>query len=128
MSVNIALALTNNLTAAGLPVSGVRIGANENKATWVVEWALPPTQAQQTQAADIITAFDPTSPATLDAERTALARASSRQKDKLADIAWAIRRVNVTAWGLLTNAQQRTSVLNEADDWRDMRVWIERNW
>lgn len=58
---------------------------------------------------------------------TTAATASSRQKDTLADIAWAIRFSNVLVWDAKTTAQKKAQVLAEADIWRDLRVFIEKN-
>lgn len=64
---------------------------------------------------------------TITARQTAAAQVTSRQKDILATIAWAVRRSNVTAWNALTLAQKKSTVLAEADNWRDLRVFIEQN-
>jgi len=58
---------------------------------------------------------------------TAAAAVTSRQKDVLATIAWGVRGKNVAAWNALTLAQKKSTVLAEADTWRDLRVWIEQN-
>lgn len=65
--------------------------------------------------------------ATLTAQQTDRATATSRQKDILATIAWAVRAKNVAAWNAQTLAQKKSTVLAEADNWRDIRVFIEQN-
>jgi hypothetical protein len=58
---------------------------------------------------------------------TEAAQVTSRQRDILATIAWGIRGRNVAAWNALTLAQKKSTVLAEADTWRDLRVWIDQN-
>ena len=61
-----------------------------------------------------------------DADQIVAATAASRHKDTLATIAWVIRARDVPAWTALTLAQKRAAVLAAADDWRDLRIVIER--
>ena len=51
---------------------------------------------------------------------------SSRDPQRLASIAWALRLKDPQAWGALSLDQKKAAVLAEADRWRDMRVWIEK--
>ena len=53
------------LVTAGVPVVDVSVGHPDNKATWVVTFAPEATQAQRDQAAALIAAYTPPTPATL---------------------------------------------------------------
>lgn len=68
-------------------------------------------------------------PAEIDADAQArlltLATTTSRQKDILSTIALAIRLRNVAAWNALPPPQKIATVLAEADNWRDIRAFIE---
>lgn len=119
--------LHDTLTGAGLPVASVSVASPDDKATWRVTYTQILSAEQDTQAAALIAAFDPESAATINAANLAMATASSRQKDTLAMIAWALRRSNVTAWNGLSLAGKKAAVLAEADNWRDLRVFIEQN-
>lgn len=55
------------------------------------------------------------------------ATVSSREKDVLATVAFVVRASNVSAWNAMTVAQKKTATLAQADNWRDIRVWIEKN-
>ena len=46
------------LTAAGIPVSGISIGRNDDRSTWRVDFAPEATDEQKAQAAQIVAAFD----------------------------------------------------------------------
>lgn len=46
------------LTAAGIPVSGISIGRKDDKATWRIDFAPEATDEQKAQAAQIVAAFD----------------------------------------------------------------------
>lgn len=61
-----------------------------------------------------------------DADLDTLAQRTSRQKDILAMVAFIVRQSNVTAWNAMTLAQKRAAVLSGADVWRDIRVFIEK--
>lgn len=124
---NIGERLHATLAADGFPVASVSIGSPDDKATWRVAYTQVLSAGQKTAAAAIVAAFDPSSAATIDAANLANATASSRQKDTLTTITWALRRSNIVAWNALTPAQQKAAVLAEADNWRDLRVFIERN-
>ena len=52
------LTLHTQLTAAGIPVSGISIGRKDDKATWRVDFAPEATDEQKAQAAQIVAAFD----------------------------------------------------------------------
>ena len=59
-------------------------------------------------------------------EVTQRARRNSRQKDVLAMCALIVRRSNPVAWAAMTPAQKRVAILAAADDFRDMRVLVEK--
>lgn len=62
-----------------------------------------------------------------DAALTERSEATSRQKDILATCALIVRARNITGWNGMTLAQKKTATLAEADVWRDIRVFIEKN-
>lgn len=55
----IALKLSQRLQQAGLTGIEVSIGNRNDKTTWVLTWAEPPTPEQETLAAQIVEAFGP---------------------------------------------------------------------
>lgn len=124
---NVSLQLDETLRSAGIPIVGVSVGADTNRETWSVQFLQAATEAQRLQAAQILSTFDPADPAVVAARQLADAQASSRQKDLLAILAWAVRARNVTTWNALTLAQKKAAVLAEADNWRDLRIFIEQN-
>lgn len=62
-----------------------------------------------------------------DAKLSASATATSRQKDILTTVAAYLRRSNIAAWNAMSTPQKKAAVLAEADNWRDLRVFIEQN-
>lgn len=65
--------------------------------------------------------------AAADAQIIDSAQTSSRQKDILATVAFAIRQANPAAWNALTLAQKKAAAITGADTWRDLRVFIDKN-
>lgn len=65
--------------------------------------------------------------AAADSATTQRAHATSQQKDILAMIAFVVRSKDPAAWAALTLAQKRAATLANADIWRDIRVFIEKN-
>lgn len=61
-----------------------------------------------------------------DADLTTQAALTSRQRDILATVALIVKRSNPTAWTSMTAAQKRAAVLNAADEWRDLRVLVDK--
>jgi hypothetical protein len=61
--------LTRALVAAGIPVLGVTVGAEADRATWVIQYAPTATTAQIAAGDALLTTFDPNAPSVLDAER-----------------------------------------------------------
>lgn len=51
-------ALHTQLTSAGIPITGISIGRNDDRATWRIDFAPEATDEQKAQAAQIVTAFD----------------------------------------------------------------------
>lgn len=123
----IATRLDAALKAGGHPITGVSIGMAADKATWLAQYLPSATAPQKTACAAAIAAFDPDSASNVDSDLTNTAQATSRQKDVLASIAWAIRFKDPAAWNALTGAQKKAAVLAEADNWRDIRIFIEKN-
>lgn len=66
-------ALDRVLRQAGIPMAGVSIQDDTNKATWRVDFLPGATDPQKQQAASIIANFDPLDPAVLAAELEAIA-------------------------------------------------------
>jgi len=124
---DVAGMLTRALVARGTPIVGVAIGTPDDRATWRIDYQPSATAQQQADAAAFMATFDPTAPAVIDADTTALSSVTSRHKDVLATVAWAIQFKDPAAWAAKTPAQKRTQVLAEADNWRDIRVFIEKN-
>lgn len=112
---------------ATVPIAGVRIGDPANKATWSIQFVAGTSSADQATANGILAGFDPADPATVTSAQTNDAMSQSRQKDILATIAWAIRLKDTPAWNALSLAQKKATALAAADDWRDIRVFIEKN-
>lgn len=46
------------LTAAGIPVSGISIGRNDDRSTWRIDFAPEATDEQKAHAAQIVAEFD----------------------------------------------------------------------
>ena len=109
------------IRAAGVDILGVSIGEDANKATWRVSPA-----SLQAAAQPVIDAFDPEAPLS-DGELAAAFQPTSRQKDVLATIAWTLSLHDPAAWEGLTVAQKKAATLAQANDWRDLRIWIEKN-
>lgn len=124
---DLARRLDTALRAANHPIDGVSIGVLGDKATWRASYLPSATALQKTACDAAIASFDPDSASAVDGDVTAAAQATSRQKDVLAMIAWSLRRADIPAWTLLTLNQKRAAVLAAADDWRDIRIFIEKN-
>jgi hypothetical protein len=57
---------------------------------------------------------------------SATAQTDSRRLDIVATCALIVKRSNPTAWSNMTAAQKKAAVLAAADDWRDLRVLIDK--
>jgi hypothetical protein len=123
----LATALDAALRDAGIPIDGVSIGVLSDRSTWLVHFVPSATGPQRTLAAQIVSTFDPADPAVIAAQQSSDATATSRQKDILTTCALVVRRSNVAAWNAMTIPQKKAAALAEADNWRDLRVWIENN-
>lgn len=73
-----------------------------------------------TKSAAAITAYD-------DAALDARSLATSRVKDILATCALTVRSRDIAAWNALTTNQKVNATLNEADVWKAIRTFIEKN-
>lgn len=62
-----------------------------------------------------------------EADLTERSQRTSRQKDILATVAFIIRHKDPAAWDAMTGAQKRNAVQAGADQWRDIRIFIEKN-
>ncbi len=68
MAISISTGLDAALRTAGIPIAGVSIGNPADRQTWVVQFLPEATAPQQTQAAQIVAAFDVASLATVAAD------------------------------------------------------------
>lgn len=57
---------------------------------------------------------------------TSTATVDSRRLDVLTTVALIVKRGNPAAWASMTAAQRKTAVLAAADDWRDLRVLVDK--
>lgn len=73
---NIAQRLDEYLRSNNLPLEGVSIGLPGDRSTWRVDLAAGATDAQRTQAATLVQAFDPNSNLTADETDRAAATAA----------------------------------------------------
>jgi len=87
--------LTKSLVDAGLPVSGISIGAANDRKTWVIDFSATPTGQQKAMAAAIISAFDPDSAAVVDAG-VAMELKQSFSPAQVALLKWLARRDGIT--------------------------------
>lgn len=115
------------IARAGVTVIGVSIGRVADKATWRVDHLPTATQADRDAAAAAVAAFDPVDTTVVADAQTTEAQMTSRHKDILATVAWAIQFKDPAAWTAKTTPQKKTQVLAEADNWRDIRVFVEKN-
>lgn len=77
----VAQRLDRALTAAGIPILGVSVGAEADRATWIVQYHPSATTQQRTDGDTLRGTFDPTSQAAIDAEKAE--RASNADTDLL---------------------------------------------
>lgn len=71
----LAKLLDGTLRRAGIPIDGVSIGFEGDRSTWVVRYAAGATKQDMAAGTALVTTFDPTSPAVLDAAKTEAAQA-----------------------------------------------------
>lgn len=116
---SIAADLDQAIRLAGVPITGVSIGTVGDRSTWRVR-----PESLQAQAQSVIDTYVIPTPAQMLDQQATL---TSRQKDILAMVAFAIRQSNVTAWNAMTLAEKKTAVLAGADTWKSMRVFVENN-
>ncbi len=94
----IATALDRTLRAAGIPIGGVAIGAEGDRQTWRINFDDAATDAQKSQAAQILAAFDPTAPAVIAADLAAQAAAMMDPK-QTTFVIWVLTRMNAMSGG-----------------------------
>lgn len=119
---NTAIRVLKAVQAAGVPVISVTIGDDAIRATWKVQPVNLQSAAQAT-----IDAFDPEAPTVVDAEVSAAALLSSRQKDILSTCAVIVRSRDLAAWTAMNLTQKKAATFAEADVWRAMREFAEKN-
>lgn len=68
MSSSLAAQLDTALRAAGIPIIGVQVGADEDKRTWIAQYANTATAQQKQQGDALIAAFDPKAPSAIAAD------------------------------------------------------------
>lgn len=121
-AVDLATRLDRTLRAAGLAIIGVSIGDPLNRATWKVQ----PVSLQAT-AQPTIDTFNPDAVSVIDAETTANATVTSRQKDILAMCAVIVRERSIAAWTAMSPQEKKDATFALADVWRAMREFAEKN-
>jgi len=114
---NLAQYLDTAMQAAGVPIIGVSVGHASDRSTWTVQPA-----SLQAQAQPIIDAFVMPTAAQL-AEKAI--DATSRQKDIMAMVAFALQAKDPVAWAATTPAQKRAAVLAGAGTWRSLRALVD---
>lgn len=123
---SIAARLDLALRAAGIPIIGVSIGDEADRATWRIQFELRATAQQRTDGAALVATFDPNAAALLTSEREQRIAAESRRHDVLATCALVVRSRNVIAWNALTVDQKILAILTESDAWAAARDFVER--
>ena len=122
MEDNIAARLDRAIKVAGVPIVGVSIGNVTDKTTWTVQ-----PESLQNAAQSIIDGFDPNAQSVLDADIASLAQQSSREKNRLADIALMIRHKDITVWNKMSEEQRIVAIQAQQTLWKDMRDFVEKN-
>lgn len=118
---NTAPRLDAALKAAGVPILGVSIGDEANRATWRVSPASLQAQAQPT-----IDAFDPNAQSVIDADVAAQAALTAQQKDLVATLGLVAQQTDPN-WGTKTLAQKIAAVRALQTSWQAMRAFVEKN-
>jgi hypothetical protein len=77
---DISTALDHALRAAGIPITGVSIGHDTDKSTWVISYDAAATSQQRLDAAALLAAFDPASQAVQDATLVVEATPNRRER------------------------------------------------
>lgn len=113
MANQLAANLNRALRTAGIPIVGVSISNVSDRLTWTVQFLPEATAAQRTQAAQIVSTFDPADPTVVADQKDAEAKGSI-------DGMRAIKAAMITAlWGRLNRqptaaeiAAERTRFVN----------------
>lgn len=118
--------LDRALRAAGIPITGVSVGLDADRTTWRIAY-LPSATAQQLLDGEALrVTFDPLAQSSTDAETADRAQAAAGQKDLLATIALMLSLTDAT-WGTKTIPQRVTAVNAQANTWRALRAFVEKN-
>lgn len=112
MAISVAAGLDAALKAAGIPIVGVSIGSEADRATWAVQFLPQATAAHRTQAASIVGSFNADDPAHADTELAQRFDGDRLFKAKaISDLAFRLGK----APGALTPAEiaaERTRIVN----------------
>lgn len=105
----VAERLDRALRAAGIPIGGVSVGSDGDRATWAIRYDPSATTQQQTDGETLRQTFDPQSPTAIDAEKAAWASALDGNPlvQALGQALWEeIQKCQVTAGQTLRNKAQ----------------------
>lgn len=122
----VAERLDRALRAAAIPIIGVSVGNEADRATWAIQYAPTATAQHRTDGEALRVSFDPLAPAVIDAETADRAAAAAAQKDLLATIALVTSLTDVN-WGTKTLAQKVAAVRANATSWQTLRAFVEKN-
>jgi hypothetical protein len=122
MALTLAESVLLAVRGAGFAAENVRIGDATDRTTWYV---FP--QALQAAAQATINAFDPASGTAIDAALTEVATREAARKDILATCALVAKYTDPAGWAALNTAQKIARVRVLANDYRDFRIFVERN-
>lgn len=126
MAIDSAARLDRALRAVPVPILGVTIGVEADRATWVIHYAPEATLADRTTGDALRLAFDPTSAAASDAETASLSQTQAALKERLADLAL-LASVTDATWAASTLAQKIAKVRALANTWQTLRAFVEKN-
>lgn len=122
----VAERLDRALRAAAIPILGVSIGDEQNRATWRIDYHPSATAQQRSDGEALRASFDPLAQTTVDAETADRAATTAGQKDLLATIALMTSLTDVN-WGTKTLAQKVAAVRANAATWQTLRAFVEKN-
>jgi hypothetical protein len=122
----VAERLDRALRGAGIPIDGVIVGDEGNRATWFVRYQISATVQHRASGDALVAAFDPTAQAAVDAETAARATAAAGSKDLLATIALITSKTNA-GWAAMTTNQKIAAVRADANTWQTLRAFVETN-
>jgi hypothetical protein len=122
----VAERLDRALRSAAIPILGVSVGSEADRATWVIQFAPAATAQQRTDGETLRLSFDPLAQAAVDAETADRAATVAAQKDLLATIALMTSLTDAN-WGTKTLAQKVAAVRANATSWQTLRAFVEKN-